>query len=81
MMDDNFRFVFKCSIDSMLILDQQGMIVSANVAFEKMSGFLSEALVNHPISKLIPEWANKKLTHLIDDVDACSDEKKLIAMA
>lgn len=50
--DHIFRKLFESSVEGMIILDKQGIIITANPSCLKMFGYEKEELTNKPIEKL-----------------------------
>jgi PAS domain S-box-containing protein len=53
--EKNFRNIFDCSSDSIMIVDEEGLIVDFNAAFLNLTGFTESEVVNMSFRKLLTE--------------------------
>ncbi len=76
--------VFKLSYDSILILDEQHMIVDANPSVARLSGHSREELLGTSVDRLIPEGetdltCQQAIWHTVDTTGAWQGEVNMLA--
>ena len=57
---DLFQSIFESSVEGILVVDTNGMLLSANPAVEHMFGYAPGELINENLEILIPKQFKKK---------------------